>query len=329
MLGLYAVAFGGYFAALMGFDENSPWRTAFASAVVVLFTVLNMAKAQIIGMAESVLVYFKLTVLLIFCASGLMFVDPSQVSPAHYPALGTIVYAGALIFLGYEGFELIANAAEDARDPRRSLPRAYLIAIGSVIALYVLVAFVAVGNLTAEQIEAERDYALAAAARPFLGAAGFTLIAVAAVVSTTSAINATLYGTARFTSLMAERRELPIALAKPLWRRPVGGLFVTALSTLLIINTVDLTGISLAGSAGFLLIFAAVNTVAVRLHNSWPVKVAAGAGALACLGCFSALLWYAAHSMPDQLWAFGVLITVAALVSIVLRWHASRTHQRV
>jgi Amino acid permease len=43
------------------------------------------------------------------------------------------------MFLAYEGFELIANASEDARDPERSLPRAYLIAIGSVICLYVLV----------------------------------------------------------------------------------------------------------------------------------------------------------------------------------------------
>jgi amino acid transporter len=64
------------------------------------------------------------------------------VAPAAFPSAGAIVYAGALIFLGYEGFELIANAAEDARDPGRTLPRAYLIAIGGVIALYVLVAFV-------------------------------------------------------------------------------------------------------------------------------------------------------------------------------------------
>ena len=77
-----------------------------------------------------------------------------------------IAGAGALIFLGYEGFELIANAAEDARDPGRTLPRAYLIAIGGVIVLYVLVAFVAVGNLSPRAIATGSDYALAAAARP-------------------------------------------------------------------------------------------------------------------------------------------------------------------
>ncbi len=142
--------------------------------------------ARVVGRTEAALVYFKLAVLLFFCIGGLMFVHAARVSANAFPSPGPIIYAGALIFLGYEGFELIANASEDARDPERTLPRAYLIAIGGVIVLYVLVAFVAVGNLTPNAIASERDYALAAAARPFLGAAGFKLIAVAAVVSTST-----------------------------------------------------------------------------------------------------------------------------------------------
>ena len=167
------------------------------------------------------------------------------------------MYAGALIFLGYEGFELIANASEDARDPDRTLPRAYLVAIGGVIALYVLVAFVAVGNLPPHAIATESDYALAAAARPFLGQAGFTLIAVAAVVSTGSAINATLYGAAKFTYLMGRDGELPARFGRPVWNRPIGGLLATTAGTLVIVSTVNIEGISLMGSAGFLIIFAA------------------------------------------------------------------------
>lgn len=187
MLGLYAVAFGSYGAALLGADPDGPWRRVLASGVVLAFAGLNLAGARIVGRAEALLVYGKLAILLVFCIAGMAFVDGERVSPAHYPAIGVIVYAGALIFLGYEGFELIANAAEDARDPRRSLPLAYLISIAVVIGLYVLVAFVAVGNLDVAQIDRDRDYALAAAARPFLGSAGFVLIGIAAVISTASA----------------------------------------------------------------------------------------------------------------------------------------------
>lgn len=63
-----------------------------------------------------------------FCLGGLAFVNDARVSPAVFPSAGAIVYAGALIFLGCEGFDLIANASEDARDPGRALPQAHLIA---------------------------------------------------------------------------------------------------------------------------------------------------------------------------------------------------------
>ena len=320
MLGLYAVAFGAYLAALLGLDGSGAWQRVFASAVVVCFAALNLAGAQVVGRAESVLVYFKLAVLVAFCAGGLAFVNTARVSPAAFPSAGAIVYAGALIFLGYEGFELIANASEDARDPGRTLPRAYLIAIGGVIALYVLVAFVAVGNLSPHAIATDSDYALAAAARPFFGQAGFTLIAVAAVVSTSSAINATLYGAAKFTYLMGRDGELPARFGQPVWNRPIGGLLATTAGTLVIVNTVNIEGISLMGSAGFLIIFAAVNLAAARLAaTSARTRVLPLAGTVACAACLSGLTAYAATHIPAQLAVLGGLIAAAAGGEAVIR----------
>jgi amino acid transporter len=320
MLGLYAVAFGAYFAALLGFDPSGAWRRVFGSAVVVVFAALNLAGARVVGRAESVLVYFKVAVLLLFCLGGLAFVEPSRVSPAAYPSLGSIVFAGALIFLGYEGFELIANASEDARNPERTLPLSYLIAIGSVICLYVLVAFVAVGNLSPQAIASERDYALAAAAQPFLGSAGFKLIAVAAVVSTASAINATLYGAAKFTFVMARHGELPKRLAAPVWSRPIGGLLATTLGTLVVVNTVEIEGISLMGSAGFLVIFAAVNLAATRLASTRRIsRIVSLAGAVACSGSLVALVAYAAVRIPVQLAVLGGLLAVAVIGEAAIR----------
>jgi amino acid transporter len=72
-----------------------------------------------------------------------------------------------IIFLAYEGFELIANTAADIENPQRNLPRAYIWSVVSVIVLYVVVAVVAVGNLTPEQVIKAKDYALAVAAEPF------------------------------------------------------------------------------------------------------------------------------------------------------------------
>jgi amino acid transporter len=320
MLGLYAVAFGSYMAALLGLDPHGAWRRILASAVIVCFAALNLAGARVVGRAESVLVYFKLAVLLVFSLGGLVFVESGRVAPSAFPSIAAIVYAGTLIFLAYEGFELIANASEDAREPKRTVPRAYAIAIGSVICLYVLVAFVAVGNLSPGAIGTERDYALAAAARPFLGSAGFKLIAIAAVVSTGSAINATLYGSAKFTYVMAREGELPQRLGRPVWNRPIGGLLATALGTLVIVNTVNIEGISLMGSAGFLVIFAAVNLANARLGAASPrVTITAFAGAIACLVSLAALVVYAATHIPAQLGVLGGLITTAVVVEALLR----------
>ena len=320
MLGLYAVAFGAYLAVLLGLDPGGAWRRVLGSAAVLAFAALNLLGARVIGRAEALLVYFKLAVLLVFVVGGLLVVDTARIAPSAYPSPGMIVYAGTLIFLGYEGFELIANAAEDARDPERTLPLAYLIAIGSVIVLYVLVALVAVGNLAPAEIAHESDYALAAAARPFLGAAGFKLIAVAAVVSTASAINATLYGAAKFTYLMARHGELPARLGKPVWNRPIGGLVATTLGTLLVVNTVNIKGISLMGSAGFLIVFAAVNVAAVRLVGDTRAGVALSvAGAVACVVSFAALITYAATHIPAQLGVLGGLLAAAAGGEAIMR----------
>jgi amino acid transporter len=320
MLGLYAVAFGAYLAAALGLDPAGVWPQAFASAVVVGFAGLNLAGARVVGRAETVLVYVKVAILLAFCAGGLFALDPARVAPSEFPSLGVIVYAGTLIFLAYEGFELIANASEDARDPERTLPRAYLIAIGGVAVLYVLVALVAVGNLSSQAIATDRDYALAAAAEPFFGTAGFTLIAVAAVLSTASAINATFYGAAKFTYLMARHGELPVALARPVWDRPVGGLLATGAGTLVIVNTVDIEGISLMGSSGFLIVFAAVNVAAFRLTAARRrARLGALAGAATCIASLGALVVYAATNIPGQLAVLGGLLALAVIGEALMR----------
>ena len=161
-----------------------------------------------------------------------------------------------LIFVAYEGFELIANTAPNVENREKVLPGAYYATVGFVIALYIAIAAITVGTLDPEAIQTASDFALAEATRPTLGQLGFTLVAVAAVLATFSAINATLYGSARLTSSIAAEGEAPKFLEKRIWNQPVPGLALTATSALLLANLADLTAISTMGSAGFLLIFA-------------------------------------------------------------------------
>lgn len=78
-----------------------------------------------------------------------------------------------------------------------------------VIVLYLLMAVVSVGSVPVAQLVQARDYALAIAARPALGGVGFKMIAIAAMLSTASAINATLYGTERLSNTIARKGNCP------------------------------------------------------------------------------------------------------------------------
>jgi amino acid transporter len=192
-----------------------------------------------------------------------------------------------VIFVAYEGFELIANAAEDARDPSRTLPRALYLSVGIVIVVYVLVAVVTVGALGFNEVHRASSYVLAEAARPALGGAGFALVAIAAMLSTTSAINATLYGTARLSWSIARSGELPEVLDHKVWNRPIEGLLVTTGLTRVVANAFDLSRIALMGSAAFLVVFTAVNAAAARLARRTTRRLLAVTASAACIGALT------------------------------------------
>jgi hypothetical protein len=278
----------------------------------VAITGLNLLSAKLVGEAEDAIVGIKVAILLLFIAVGLWGVDPSRVAPAAWAPPLRVVAGGMIIFLAYEGFELIANAAEDVRDPKRTLPRAFYTSVGFVLVLYVLVALVTVGTLPLDKIAQARDYALAAAARPFLGDTGRILVAVAAVLSTASAINATLYGAARLSYIIAKDGELPKELERSIWHRPVEGLLITAVGALLLANLVDLSSMSTMGSAGFLLIFAGVNAANAKLASETKSRRwISVTGAVLCLAALLGQTW---RTSPARLGILGGMALLAVAV---------------
>ena len=231
-----------------------------------------------------------------------------------------LVSGGMIIFVAYEGFELIANTAKDVRDPARILPRAFYASVAFVVVLYVAVSLVTVGNLSQAKIAGAQDYALAAAARPFLGQTGFVLIAIAALLSTASAINATLYGSGRLSYVIARDGELPKELERKVWDRTLEGLFITSGLTLVVANVLDLTSISTTGSAGFLLIFAAVNAANVHLaRQTHSRRWISALGVAGCAGAFIAILIEMGGRSPFKLVVLGGLIAVSFAGEAVYR----------
>jgi amino acid transporter len=318
MLSLYAHAFGSYGASFFPEAVQPTWQHLLTSGVVVLFTCLNFLGAKTVGKSEDFIVALKLAILFVFLGVGVWGVNTQRLEPIAWSGPVQLVAGGMIIFLAYEGFELIANTAENVKNPRKTLPRAYYSAVVFVIVLYIFVSLVAVGNLPVEEIVAAKDYALAEAARPFLGSLGFALIAIAALLSTGSAINATLYGTARVSYVIAKEGELPEGLERKAWKRPIEGLLITSGLTLLVANLFDLSNISTMGSSGFLIIFAAVNASNARLSSIIGSKRWISIlGAIVCLGALAVLIGQTATTSPKQLWVLAVMLGSAFLIEAV------------
>ncbi|UPS91159.1 APC family permease [Bizionia sp. M204] len=271
MLSLYASAFGSYVPNLFNITGNPSWDShVYLSGIIIIATIINYYSIAVVSKIESYAVIIKLLILLGFIVVGLygLFGNPNveQLAVSNWESPLLLLTGGMVIFVAYEGFELIANAAPDIINPEINIPKAYSYSVWFVVFLYVIIAIVTVGSLPFETIAKAEDYVLAEAAKPMLGKVGFTIITVAALISTFSAINASLYGGSRVSFEVAEDDELPHHLTSKLWNQPIG-LLITAVLTLLIANTLELESISTAGSAGFLLIFAIVNYVAFKLSR--------------------------------------------------------------
>lgn len=296
MLSLYASAFGSYAVTLFSITGSlGVDRHICASAIIIVATVINYYGVKIVSVIETWAVGIKMLILVAFVAVGIFGLASSthlsQLTVANWPPIWNLSIGGMVIFVAYEGMELIANVSPNIVNPKQNMMRAYMVSTIIVVVLYVVIAVITVGTLTFESIGKAEDYVLAEAAKPVLGQAGFNIIAIAALISTFSAINATIYGGSKVNYELAEDDELPHEFTKMFWNKPVG-LVVTTVLTLVIVNLFDLSSISTSGSAGFLLVFMLVNLAAYRKRKDIGIRgVPSLAGTVLCGMAFAGLLY--------------------------------------
>ena len=329
MLSLYASAFGSYAPNLLELTHNKTIDShIYASAIIILATAINYYSIAVVGKIESYAVIIKLVILISFIFIGAygLIGNPNvaQLSISQWETPINLFAGGMVIFVAYEGFELIANAAPDIFNPEKNIPRAYYYSVIFVIILYIIIAFVTIGSLPFSKIATAQDYVLAEAAKPMLGKIGFSIITVAALISTFSAINASLYGGSKVNYEIAEDDELPHHFLAKLWNQPIG-LMITAVATLILVNILQLESISTAGSVGFLLIFGVINLVGYRLSKeTGSNKIIPLIGFVLCMIATVILInqQYTSNTV-------GVLISIAIIGNcFLMEWIYKKTEKK-
>ena len=205
---MVAVSFGSYASAVFA-DESAAWVKFFAVLIIVLMTGVNIVGSKLVAKAQTVIVYVVVGILVVFAVVTLVNMDPSLLAPSGYPPLRDIVSSVALTFFAFLGFGIITFTAKDLADPSRQLPKAMFLALSIATVIYIAIALGVFGTLTVDTVIASGGTALAVAAQPSLGDAGYLLMAITALFATAGATNAGLYPAAGLSDRLAETGSSP------------------------------------------------------------------------------------------------------------------------
>ncbi len=326
-ISLFAKAFAYYGLALFHLTP-SPLLVGFVEAfVIAFFTVLNFFGAKAVGKVEFYIVLLKVSILLSFVLLGIWTVHPEWIDLNLSPsALRNTLYAVSILFLTYMGFGIITNASEDMENPKKNVPRAIYLSLFIVMLIYVGVSIVAIGNLPLSELLKAKEYALAEAAKPFLGDAGFVLVAVGALISTASAINASLYGGANVAYVFAKKGELPEFFERKVWFSEPEGLYITAVLGLLFALFFNLEGVASLISFAFLVIYQFVLMAHYRLAPMvGGFRFVSVLGLLFITTVAVLLLLYQYRTNPEVFYTALVLIPLITL----FEWVYKRKTKRV
>ncbi|MFF9897141.1 amino acid permease [Streptomyces longispororuber] len=240
--------------------------------VVLLAMVFLLGGAKESARANTIMVIVKIAALILFCAVGFTGFKSGNYSDFMPLGVAGVSAAGASLFFSYIGFDAASTAGEEAKNPQRDLPRAIMLSLIIVTALYVLVAAVAVGAWNWKDFEGS-EASLTAIMNDVTGQTVWgTLLAAGAVISIASVVLTVLYGQTRVLFAMSRDGLVPKAFARvsgktgtPRVNTVLVSLFCGALA-----SVVPLGKLVDATSIGTLFAFGLVNIAVIVLRRTRP-----------------------------------------------------------
>lgn len=320
---MVASSFGGYASAVLT-GRDPGWAKVFAVALILVMTVLNAVGSTAVARVQSVIVKMVLAILSVFAIVTIANWNPALLDPAGYPGVREIIASVALTFFAFLGFGVITFTAKDLPDPSRQLPHAMYLALAIATTVYVAVSLGVFGTLTADEVVAYGATALAEAAKPTLGQFGYVLMVITALLSTSGAVNASLYPSVGMTRHLASVGQFPPVFGRSVGRRqvPVGLLVMAGLAAVMVV-TFNLNSIASLGSAVALLIFSAVTMAHFKVYRETAAKLLVLIIALiATLGTFVVFCTTTLVNEPATAAALVVILALALITDLL--WKRAR-----
>ena len=233
----------------------------------------------------------------------------------------------ALTFFAFLGFGIVSFTAKDLANPSHELPRAMYLALGIATVIYVAVALGVFGTLTVAEVIESGGTAIAKAAEPTLGTAGYWLMSVTALFATSGATNGGLYPASGLCEQLASVGQFPPVMGRRFSGRLPAGLLLTAVVAIVLAVGYDVNAIASIGSAIALLVFALVSIGHLRVRDQTGARISILVVAIAAT--VIVLVTFAVTTLVDEpstLIAIAVVLVVS--IALDLAWKRSREAHR-
>lgn len=284
---LYALGFGAYFDhVLREFSIVMPqWgffspQKILAAGTAILFAYVNFRGASETGKIGNLVTVTKIIILLIFIGFGLELIIRqgdwrTTFSPFLPNGFGGVFKAMGLTFIAFQGFEVIAQSSEEIKNPRKNIPRAVFLSLLIVVPIYILVAITALGTVKPEggitpwdYLAQQKEVALVNVARNFFVGGGI-LILIGGLISTISALNATIYSSSRVAFAMGRDHNFPSFFSKvhPKNFTPQWAILVSLVIIVVMSVSLPIEDVASAADIMFLLLFLQVNLAMISLRK--------------------------------------------------------------
>jgi basic amino acid/polyamine antiporter, APA family len=286
---VYALGFGAYFGhvlsefgvALPSWGFLSPHKLL-AAGIAVMFGYINFRGASETGKVGNIVTFTKIIILAIFIAFGLEYIIRrgnlgTSLTPFMPHGLSGIFKAMGLTFIAFEGYEVIAQSSEEIKNPKKNIPRAVFLSLVIVIPIYILVAITALGAVDPgtmtpwDYLASQKEIALVDVAKNLIPIGGI-LILIAGLVSTMSALNATIFSSSRVAFAMGRDRNFPTLFSKvhPKKFTPHWAILISLIVIVFMAISLPIEDVASAADIMFLLLFLQVNIAMIRLRKMRP-----------------------------------------------------------
>jgi APA family basic amino acid/polyamine antiporter len=314
-----ALGFAGYFSALF----NIPVVPVAIGLILVLSLIIFYGIKQSVWFAI-VFTLIEAAGLLLIIFIGLPFIG--SINYLEMPSLGGVFSAAALIFFAFIGFEEIVRLSEETKKPKKTIPKALVLAIAITTIIYIFVALSSVGVLSWEELGAS-NAPLADVASKALGVDAFIILSVIALFATANTVLLILLATSRIVYGMAKSYSLPNVLARvhPITRTPWIAIILLMVFSMLFVLVGDIELIANLTNFTVFITFIIINLSLIWLRYTQPklrrpFKTPVNIGkfpVLALLGILSCVFLIINIGLEVLVYGF-ILLIISVLIYCVL-----------